>query len=133
MPRRQKAAADFFRRRLISRSDVKARRAGPDIKKRHVEVVTRLPTERLATACWAFIVVKRTGREAAPVLVFRPLRCANTKNYQQHMHRFWHALCAVHGTLQAAPALAVKASDGDEILALPFHNPGVVRIEVTGH
>ena len=36
--------------------------------------MTRLPTERLATACWAFILTKRVGREPAPVLDFRPLR-----------------------------------------------------------
>jgi hypothetical protein len=36
--------------------------------------MTRLPTERLATACWAFILTKRIGREPAPVLDFRPLR-----------------------------------------------------------
>jgi hypothetical protein len=36
--------------------------------------MTRLPTERLATACWAFILTKRIGREAAPVLDFPSLR-----------------------------------------------------------
>jgi hypothetical protein len=36
--------------------------------------MTRLPTERLATACWDFIVAKRIGREPAPVLDFRSLR-----------------------------------------------------------
>jgi hypothetical protein len=66
-----------FQRKLISRSDVKARSAVLKLKKRHVEWLTRLPTERLATACWDFIVVKSTAREAAPVLVFGPLRGAN--------------------------------------------------------
>jgi hypothetical protein len=39
--------------------------------------MTRLPTERLATACWDFIVVKTIGRKGAPVLVFGPLQAAN--------------------------------------------------------
>jgi hypothetical protein len=76
-----------FQRKLTSRSDVKARSAVLKLKKRHVEVVTRLPTERLATACWTFIVVKRTGLEPAPVLVFRPLHPANMKSCQQDIHR----------------------------------------------
>ena len=67
--------------------NVEARSAVLETKKRHVEVVTRLPTERLATACWAFIVVKRTGLEAAPVLVFGPLHSANMENCQQDIHR----------------------------------------------
>jgi hypothetical protein len=66
---------------------VKARSAVLQTKKRHVEWLTRLPTERLATACWAFIVVKRTGLEAAPVLVFRPLQAANMKSCQQDIHK----------------------------------------------
>jgi hypothetical protein len=47
------------------------------LKKRHVEEATCLPTKGMATACWAFIVAKRTGRETAPALVFRPLQAAN--------------------------------------------------------
>jgi hypothetical protein len=70
---------------------LRARSAVLKVKKRHVEVLTRLPTERLATACWAFIVVKRIGREAAPVLVFEPLPAANKKNYPQDMNRRVHA------------------------------------------
>jgi hypothetical protein len=66
---------------------VKARTAGPETKKRHVEVVTRLPTERLATACWAFIVAKSIALEAAPMLDFGPLRAANRKSHQQLVHR----------------------------------------------
>jgi hypothetical protein len=75
-----------IQRKLISRSDVKARGAVLQLKKRHVESLTRLPTERLATACWDFIVVKRTAREPAPVLVFRPLRGANMETYQQNIN-----------------------------------------------
>jgi hypothetical protein len=76
-----------LRRSLTSRSEVKVCEADRrETKKRHVEWLTRLPTERLATACWAFIVVKRTGLEAAPVLVFGPLRGTNMKSYQQDVH-----------------------------------------------
>jgi len=44
-----------------------------DQKKGASKRVTRLPTERLATACWAAILSKRTLREPAPMLDFRPL------------------------------------------------------------
>jgi hypothetical protein len=59
-------------RREVS-ADVSAR----ELKKRHVQEETRLPTKRMATACWAFIVAKTTRLEPAPLLVFRPLRGAN--------------------------------------------------------
>ena len=81
-----------FQRKLISRSDVKAQSAVLQLKKRHVESLTRLPTERLATACWDFIVVKSTGREPAPVLVFGPLQGANMKCYAQDINSAVHFL-----------------------------------------
>jgi len=60
-----------------------AKRRAADIKKRHVENLTRLPTKRMATACWDFIVAKTIPPEAAPVLVFGPLRVANKEICQQ--------------------------------------------------
>jgi hypothetical protein len=39
--------------------------------------VTRLPTERLATACWATIVANRTAPEAASLLDFPSLQGSN--------------------------------------------------------
>jgi hypothetical protein len=57
--------------------DVKPRSGVLQLKKRHVEEVTRLPTKGMATACWASIVAKRPSRETAPALVFRPLQAAN--------------------------------------------------------
>ena len=75
--------AKLLRWRLISRSDVKARRAVPETKKRHVERLTRLPTKCLATACWAFIVAKTTRLETACLLDLRALHAANIKSYQQ--------------------------------------------------
>ena len=41
--------------------------------------MTRLPTKRMATACWAFIVAKRIPRRAAPLLDFGSLRDANMR------------------------------------------------------
>jgi len=80
-----------FQRKLTSRSDVKGRRPVLQLKKRHVQKETRLPTKRMATACWAFIVAKSTLRKAAPMLVFRSLRGANSNQrstaYQQACHR----------------------------------------------
>jgi hypothetical protein len=73
---------------LTLRSKAKGGKAARrEAKKRHVEVVTRLPTERLATACWAFIVAKSIPLEAAPMLDFRPLQAANREIHQQLIHR----------------------------------------------
>jgi hypothetical protein len=79
-----------FQRKLISRSDVKARSAVLKLKKRHVESMTRLPTKRLATACWDFIVVKRARLQTAPLLDFSSLQAANRIIYTQVIHkRLW--------------------------------------------
>jgi len=75
-----------------SRSDVKARRAVLKLKKRHDESMTRLPTKRLATACWDFIVVKRTALQTAPLLDFSSLQAANRISHTQVIHkRLWMA------------------------------------------
>jgi hypothetical protein len=57
--------------KLMARSAAPAHQ-GPalKVKKRHVESVTRLPTKRMATACWDFIVVKRGWLQTAPLLDF---------------------------------------------------------------
>jgi hypothetical protein len=55
-------------------------------KKRRVESVTRLPTKRMATACWAFIVAKATSLEPAPTLVISSLQGTNMKIHQQLIH-----------------------------------------------
>ncbi|MCW5656436.1 MAG: hypothetical protein KIT60_01925 [Burkholderiaceae bacterium] len=94
LPVLRAAAADKtakpFQRKLTSRSDVKGRRPVLELKKRHVQEKTRLPTKRMATACWAFIVAKSTSRKSAPMLVFRSLQGANSKQdstaYQQARH-----------------------------------------------
>jgi hypothetical protein len=66
-------------------------------KKRHVELLTRLPTKRLATACWDFIVVKTAGLQTAPLLDFSSLQPANTKIHQQVIHKVlwmsWGQFC----------------------------------------
>jgi hypothetical protein len=56
------------------------------LKKRRVEVVTRLPTKRMATACWAFILAKSAPLETAPILGLAPLRRSNIKSCQQVVH-----------------------------------------------
>jgi len=56
-------------------------------KKRHVELLTRLPTKRLATACWAFIVAKSPPLETAPLLDFLPLRVTNSKFHPHVIHK----------------------------------------------
>jgi hypothetical protein len=57
------------------------------IKKRHVERVTRLPTKRMATACWDFIVSRTPPLEAAPLLDFSSLHVANKKSCTQVVHK----------------------------------------------
>src|SRR3954467_4695768 len=46
------------------------KRPASRLKKRHVQRETRLPTKRMATACWAFIVAKRPSVETASLLGF---------------------------------------------------------------
>ena len=125
--------AKLFQRKLMSRSDVKALSAVLELKKRHVEWLTRLPTERLATACWAFIVVKRTGLEAAPVLVFRPLQAANMESFQQDIHRSGGELRALRKSHGVAPQQALNGDCRKTILVFFRRNPGPGRFEVTGH
>jgi hypothetical protein len=122
-----------FQRKLISRSDVKARSAVLKLKKRHVECLTRLPTERLATACWAFIVVKTIGLKAAPVLVFGPLRCANMESCQQDIHRSVRLLEGSGKGHRVLPIPPVKKDAIALILAAVRCNRDQTRIEVKGH
>jgi hypothetical protein len=49
--------------------------------------MTRLPTKRMATACWAFILSKSAALETAPTLGFAPLQHSNSKSFQQVMHK----------------------------------------------
>jgi hypothetical protein len=122
-----------FQRKLISRSDVKARSAVLKLKKRHVEVVTRLPTERLATACWAFIVVKRTGLEPAPVLVFRSLQRANRGTFSTGCSQACRHLRAVPESHTTNSTRATKTALFGAILALSRRNPEISAAEVIGH
>ena len=48
--------------------------------------MTRLPTKRMATACWDFIVATAIPLEPAPTLVISSLRGTNMKIYQQLIH-----------------------------------------------
>jgi hypothetical protein len=57
-----------------------------ETKKRHVESMTRLPTKRMATACWDFIVVKRALLQTAPLLDFLSLQSSNRISHQQLIH-----------------------------------------------
>jgi hypothetical protein len=46
----------------------------------------------MATACWAFIVVKATPPEAAPTLVFSSLQGTNSDFHPQVFHKsMWTA------------------------------------------
>jgi hypothetical protein len=91
-----------FQRKLTSRSDVKGRRPVLELKKRHVQIETRLPTKRMATACWAFIVAKSTSRKAAPMLVFRSLRGANSKRYSTAYQQACHRAVSHHDSSRLA-------------------------------
>jgi hypothetical protein len=56
-------------------------------KKKARRTPTRLPTKRMATACWAFIVAKRPVREAAPMLDFCSLHDANSNFCSQLINK----------------------------------------------
>jgi hypothetical protein len=49
--------------------------------------MTRLPTKRMATACWDFIVVKTGRLQPASALDFSSLQPANKKSSQQVIHK----------------------------------------------
>ena len=119
--------------RLISRSDVKARSAVPDIKKRHVELMTRLPTERLATACWAFIVAKTSWPKPAPLLVYRPLLGSNMKIYPQSIHRFGVARSGVRVVTRYTKKSGVKVTFPRSILVAAVANRARCPCEVRDH
>jgi hypothetical protein len=54
--------------------------------------MTRLPTKRMATACWDFIVVKRDPLQTAPLLDFSSLQRANRISHPQFIHKcLWMA------------------------------------------
>ena len=72
---------------IVAINDVKPKRAVSRTKKRHVESLTRLPTKRMATACWAFIVAKRTPWKTAPLLDFGSLHGPNIENHPQDIHK----------------------------------------------
>jgi hypothetical protein len=110
-----------FQRKLISRSDVKGRRPVLKLKKRHVERLTRLPTKRLATACWDFIVVKTAGLQTAPLLDFSSLQPANTKIHKQVIHKvLWMSWGQFHRPFvvvrigKNSPTMAPDSSDWQE-------------------
>jgi hypothetical protein len=92
-----------LQRKLISRRDVKPRSGVLKLKKRHVEEATCLPTKGMATACWAFIVAKRTGRETAPALVSRPLQPSNKDFYSQVINKFLWITCGSNRRACDAP------------------------------
>ncbi|HEY8710282.1 MAG TPA: hypothetical protein VIM34_20075 [Burkholderiaceae bacterium] len=121
-----------FQRKLISRSDVKARSAVLKLKKRHVELMTRLPTKRLATACWDFIVVKRVQPQTAPLLDFSSLQHANKESCKQVINKSlwmsWGQFCRRHfiaqiGKTRPQPAqiVAVDGSNPSPTMNVSIH------------
>ena len=95
--------------------------------------MTRLPTERLATACWDFIVAKRTPPEPAPVLVFGPLRTSNRESYQQLVNSLLQPVEGCRDRQICAIQSTVKAERSRKILALEWANRTPEQIEVKGH
>jgi hypothetical protein len=73
----------------------------PGTKKRHVELVTRLPTNRMATACWAFIVAKSSAQESHLKPENSTLQVANTNL----MHTLSTCSCGFLGGNFSCPAI----------------------------
>jgi hypothetical protein len=75
---------------IAKRCEGAKRRA--EAKKKARRTPTRLPTKRMATACWAFIVAKSTAPKAAPMLDFCSLQRANKKIYPHIINKaLWTA------------------------------------------
>jgi hypothetical protein len=105
----------------------------PETKKRHVETVTRLPTKRMATACWAFIVAKSTLLETAPVLHFPSLPVANRKRCAQFMHKAVDDLGANRTAARLPRCRRIKLPAFASILYGHRNNPGRRRQNVCIH
>jgi hypothetical protein len=103
-----------LQRKLISRRDEKPRSGVLKLKKRHVEEATCLPTKGMATACWAFIVAKRTGRETAPALVSRPLQPSN----KDFIHMLSTSPCGSPVDQIAAPLMGCDSIAGHRFPSL---------------
>jgi hypothetical protein len=82
--------------RCKSRHDAMCRAPAQQAKKRRVQEETRLPTKRMATACWAFIVAKSIPWKAAPMLDFASLWGTNKESYKQIINK---SLCVRWGQL----------------------------------
>lgn len=65
--------------------------------------MTRLPTKRMATACWTFIVAKSARLETAPTLDFLSLQAANIKSFPHFIHK---ALWISWGYFEASVSIA---------------------------
>jgi hypothetical protein len=92
-------------------------------KKRHVETLTRLPTKRMATACWDFIVAKSTPPEPAPMLDFSSLQGANMDFHPQVMHKDLWMAWGYFSELLFSLLPDSKTPKKREILPLDLLNP----------
>lgn len=90
-------------------------------KKRHVELLTRLPTKRMATACWDFIVAKSTRRKIAPLLDLSSLQLANMKKRPQVIHK---CLWVAWGYFRACKVVALSS-------VKPWDLAGIVACDST--
>jgi hypothetical protein len=102
---------------------VKPRSGVSKSKKRHVEVVTRLPTKRMATACWAFIVAKSTPPKTAPMLDFSSLQGTNKQIHQQLIHKSCGCAGDRRSPFDFTVQAASKADEDGFILYRPRNNP----------
>jgi hypothetical protein len=76
----------------------------------------------MATACWAFIVVKTTRLETAPMLDFSSLQAANSES---HPHIIHNTLWMGWGLLRWAGFIAETGEKHDSvapIVAVSRHN-----------
>jgi hypothetical protein len=76
----------------------------------------------MATACWAFIVVKTTPLKTAPVLDFSSLQAANSRFHPQIIHK---ALWTGWGLLRCPGFVAEteeKRASAAPIVAAGRHN-----------
>ena len=114
--------ATLRRRSAVRFQARRRRRARP--KKRHVESMTRLPTKRMATACWVFIVVKTPRPQVAPRLDFSTLQRANTNS----IHRLSTNGCGRPGGNFGRSAIAPRSPPSPLIEALGTRSACARRI-----
>jgi hypothetical protein len=103
------------------------------IKKKARQVATRLPTERLATACWDVSIFKRTAWKPASLLDFCSLQRSDREMFCTAYPQSLILSVMDQDKHHSSGLASVKPASPSGILDPWAANQRTCRIEVTGH